>query len=171
MSQHKDITIPLSLVFVGLVLPNLLPGWEILGRVLPYGQEYKWQIPVIKASLGVIALLFPYFLYQKLIYKNIQKQIRVQPEPSPPDQRLEESRESVLKFVSENSGLETDQITSSFLGSEQRALFNLQELEKSKFIIRTYVSGSDMMGTEPRVYTWSTTNLGLAYLNKHGFLK
>lgn len=85
--------------------------------------------------------------------------------------RIDTFGEKVLLFVSENPELETDQITSSFPGSEQRALFNLQELEKSKFITHTYVSGSDMMGTEPRIYTWSTINLGLAYLNQHGLIK
>ena len=86
-------------------------------------------------------------------------------------QRLEEFRENVLLFVSENSNLQTAQIISSFRGSEQRALFHLQELAKSNFVMAAYVSGSDMMGTEPPIYTWSIGNPGLAYLNEHGLLQ
>lgn len=99
-----------------------------------------------------------------------------QSRPLPPsnidsNMRLEEFREKVLMFISEHPRLETNQITSSFQEPEQRVLFNLQELEKDKLITSTYISGSDMMGTEPGAYTWNVLNPGLAYLDKYDLIK
>ena len=65
MSQHKDITIPLWLVFAGIVLPNLLPDWGTLEKILPSGQEHIWTKPAIKASIGAIIVLVPYVIYQR----------------------------------------------------------------------------------------------------------
>lgn len=118
----------------------------------------RWQVEgnLLLLSISTIILVWSLFVLVR------QKQN---------DKRLGNFRERVLVFVSENPHLETDQITSSFQEPDQWVLFNLQELKKDKFITSTYVSGSDWMGTEPRAYTWSILNSGLAYLDKHGLIK
>lgn len=86
------------------------------------------------------------------------------------DARLEEMREKVLLLVVGREGLETSQIQAAFSGSEQTALFHLQELEKLEYVSPTYVAGSTWAGTEPAAYTWAAGNAGLTYLHKHGLL-
>ena len=117
----------------------------------------QWQA---KANLSLISMSI-IFLVWSLFILVWKKQN---------NKRLDNYREKILIFVSKNPQLETDQITSSFQESDQLVLFNLQELEKAKFIKANYVSGSNLMGTEPGVYTWHTLNLGLAYLSRNGLI-
>src|SRR3990172_8382855 len=125
-------------------------------------------VPLWEAiALALLCCVYTYLKFGKFHSKLNQAKF-YPPSKTDISIRIDDFRESVLVFVSENPMLETNQITSSFPGSKQRALFNLQELEKARFITSTYASGSDMIGTEPGIYTWSIINQGLAYLNKHG---
>ena len=145
---------------------NLLIYIQGLLLILLYLTTPLWAT----TALVLLCCVYTYLRVEKL--HSSLNQTKFHP-PSKTDSsiRIDDFRESVLVFVSENPMLETNQITSSFPGSKQRALFNLQELEKIRFITSTYVSGSDMMGTEPEIYTWSIINQGLAYLNQHGLIK
>jgi len=71
MLQHKDVSIPLLITLVGIVLPSLFDDIEILEIILPSGQEYKYSRLVAQALIGVLLFLLPYYIYQK--YTEVKK--------------------------------------------------------------------------------------------------
>ncbi len=76
--QHKIVTIPLLLLFAGIVLPYLLPYYEIWGSILPSVQGYKFLSLLSRSLFGVIILLLPYWVLQKFIlnYSSLSGSIK-----------------------------------------------------------------------------------------------
>lgn len=70
MYAYKDVTIPLWLVIAAIVLPNLLPDPAILGTIMPSILKYKWAIPTIKMSIGIIIVMVPYSIHKRYIHKR-----------------------------------------------------------------------------------------------------
>ena len=71
-SHTKDVTIPLLLVVAGIVLTVLTPNSETLEKFLNSYLKHKSLVLVVKASIGAIVCLLPYWVYQKCVHTSPQ---------------------------------------------------------------------------------------------------